>query len=171
MMGSVGTLKVYVLESKIKEWLSWKGSSGKAPFLQKKEKNMAAWLNCILNKHNNRIISFRPRCRRKHSVILTSKWLKKGKIKVLEWPSQSPDHNTPETLWLKVNCAWMTAVEHKNNAKQCCKEENPPKRCKRLHQKIVIVANVDSTCYWIIESTYFVSSGFWMKRGKLHIKI
>ncbi len=35
----------------------------------------------------------------KHTSKSTSEWLKKNKIKVLEWSSQSPDLNPIEMAW------------------------------------------------------------------------
>ncbi len=35
----------------------------------------------------------------KHTSKSTSEWLKKHKIKVLEWPSQSPEFKSDEMLW------------------------------------------------------------------------
>ncbi len=72
----------------------------------------------------------------KNTSKTTSEWLKKNKIKVLEWPNQSPDLNPIEMLWhdLKhsIHARKPSSVAE---LKQSCKEEsdkNPPQRCKRL---------------------------------------
>ncbi len=68
----------------------------------------------------------------KHTSKSTSEWLKKNKMKVLEWPNQSPDLNQIEMLWhdLKQSIhAWKPS--NVAELKQFCKEEwakIPPQR-------------------------------------------
>ncbi len=60
----------------------------------------------------------------KHTSKSTSEWLKENKIKVLEWPSQSPELNLIEMLWHDLKQS-IHARKPSNVAelKQFCKEE------------------------------------------------
>ncbi|KAK3538412.1 hypothetical protein QTP86_001758 [Hemibagrus guttatus] len=71
----------------------------------------------------------------KHISKSTSEWLKKNKMKTLEWPSQSPDLNPIEMLWHDLKKV-VHARKPSNVAElQFCKDEwakIPPQRCNRL---------------------------------------
>ena len=72
----------------------------------------------------------------KHTSKSTSEWLKKNKMKTLEWPSQSPDLNPIEMLWHDLKKA-VHARKPSNVAElqQFCIDEwtkIPPQRCNRL---------------------------------------
>ncbi|KAK3559140.1 hypothetical protein QTP86_005021 [Hemibagrus guttatus] len=72
----------------------------------------------------------------KNTSKSTSEWLKKNKMKTLEWPSQSPDLNPIEMLWHDLKKV-VHARKPSNVAElqQFCKDEwakIPPQRCNRL---------------------------------------
>ncbi|KAK3513152.1 hypothetical protein QTP70_007486 [Hemibagrus guttatus] len=93
----------------------------------------------------------------KHTSKSTSEWLKKNKMKTLEWPSQSPDLNPIEMLWHDLKKV-VHARKPSNVAElqQFCKDEwakIPPQRCNRLiasygkHLIAVVAAKCGPTSY------------------------
>ncbi|KAK3535396.1 hypothetical protein QTP70_012260 [Hemibagrus guttatus] len=93
----------------------------------------------------------------KHTSKSTSEWLKKNKMKTLEWPSQSPDLNPIEMLWHDLKKV-VHARKPSNVAElqQFCKDEwakIPPQRCNRIiasyrkHLIAVVAAKGGPTSY------------------------
>ena len=60
----------------------------------------------------------------KHTSKVLAKWLKDNKVKVWEWPSQSPDLNPIECLWAELKrCERARRPTNLTQLHQLCQEE------------------------------------------------
>ncbi len=87
----------------------------------------------------------------KHMAKATKELLKKKHIKVLEWPSQSPDLNPIENLWRELKVRGKRQPRNLNDLERMCKEEwdkIPPEMCANL------VANYKKCLTSVIATKY-----------------
>jgi hypothetical protein len=72
----------------------------------------------------------------KHTSKVVAKWLQDNNVKVLEWPSQSPDLNPIENVWAELKkCVRVRRPTDLTQLHQLCQEEwdkMHPTFCRKL---------------------------------------
>ena len=61
----------------------------------------------------------------KHTSKVVAKWLKDNQVKVLEWPSQSPDLSPIENLWAELKCVQARRPTNLTQLHQLCQRNGP----------------------------------------------
>ena len=100
----------------------------------------------------------------KHTARATKEWLRKKHLKVLEWPSQSPDLKPIEHLWreLKVRIAQREPRKLKDLEKVCMEEwaKIPAALCanlvKNYRKRVISVIANKRFLYQILSSAFLM---------------
>ena len=102
----------------------------------------------------------------KHTAKATLEWLQNKNVKVLEWPSQSPDLNPIENLWKDLKIAvHRHSPSNLTGLEQIYKEEwekIPKSRCAKLMQTYQEDSKLLSLPKVLLQS---INSGGWTSRG------
>ena len=71
-----------------------------------------------------------------HTSKVVAKWLNDNKVKVLEWPSQSPDFKPIDNVWAELKkCVRARGPTNLTQLHQLCQEDwdkIPPPHCGKL---------------------------------------
>jgi transposase len=103
----------------------------------------------------------------KHTARATKEWLRKKHLKLLEWPSQSPDLNPIESLWreLKVRIAQRPPRNLKDLEKVCMAVHLYGDLITHRWIEFIIISHLGQ--HWIIQRS---SLNFWREFAALKVK-